>query len=184
MANKVTQAQIEAWKVQFTDVYQLPVEDKVCYIRAPRMMDWKRAFNAMQKSGDIAFAEEMLNAVWLGGDEEIKSKDEYFLPLRKELVSLFNYADAGLTPCAGRNTEVRIEGHRCLVRVITREDLKIAERKNPSGKPFVTQETLFDLVCLEKDEAFEDKDNAKIRFPLYQAIESLQNQKIAQLKKL
>ena len=39
------------------------------------------------------------------------------------------------------------------------------------------------MVCLEKDKAFENRENAAIRFPLFQAIEKLQNKKTAILKK-
>ncbi|WP_199118712.1 hypothetical protein [Pedobacter sp. ASV28] len=182
--SKVTTQQIAEWKKQYTEVYQLPIEDKVCYLRAPQMVDWKRAFTSMQKGGDIGFAEEMLASCWLGGDEEIRSKDDYFLSARKEIASLFNYTDAVITPTESRGNKITIDGLTCTIRVITREDLKLADKKNPSNKPFVTQEALFELICTEKDEAFNDKNNASLRFPLYQAIESLQNQKAAQLKKL
>lgn len=181
---KVTQTQINAWKEQHQDIYMVPVADKVCYIRAPKMQDWKRSMIALQKNGDIAFAEEMLSALWLGGDPEIKTLDEYFLPLRKELTSLFNYDDAVITPADNRSSVIMVNHAKCVLRVITRDDLKQAEKRNPGGKPFVTQEVLFEIVCLEKDPVFEDKNNAELRFPLYQAIEQLQNQKSAQLKKL
>jgi len=182
--SKVTAQQITDWKKQHTEVYQMPIDDRVCYLRAPQMVDWKRAFTIMQKSGDIGFAEEMLATCWLGGDEEIRTKDDYFLSARKEIASLFNYSEAILTPAENRSSKITIDEFNCVVRVITREDLKLADKRNPSNKPFVTQEALFDLICIEKDEAFNDKNNASLRFPLYQAIENLQNQKAAQLKKL
>ena len=71
-----------------------------------------------------------------------------------------------------------------MIRVITREDIRLAEKKNPANKPFQTQEALFDMVVISKDAEFEDKNNPDFRFPLYQAIEKLQNQKIGRLKKL
>ena len=39
--------------------------------------------------------------------------------------------------CCKNNSIITIEGFSCKVRVITRNDIKIAEKKNPSGKPFV-----------------------------------------------
>jgi hypothetical protein len=181
---KINEKQIQEWKETYGDVWKFPVDDKVCYLREPKMQDFKRAFGAMQKSGEVSFGEEMLSALWLGGDMEIRTNDDYFFPARKELTDFFNYPDAETTTLEGRQTEIQIEEHKCIVRVITREDLRIAEKKNPSNKPFVTQEKLFEMICVQRDEAFNDKNNASIRFPLYKAIEELQNQKVAILKKL
>lgn len=178
-----TQKQINEWKEKYGEVYELPVEDKTAYLRMPKMADFKRAFTAMQKDGEITFGEVMLYALFIGGDEEIKTNDDYFFPARKELTEFFNFDDADIT-ADGNNSIIAIGDAKCKVRIISRFDLKLAEKKNPSGKPFVTQEQLFEMICIEKDEAFIDKDNASIRFPLYQAIEKLQNKKVATLKKL
>lgn len=182
--SQITQEQINEWKEKYGGVYELPVEDKTAYLREPKMKDFKRAFTAMQKSGDIAFGEEILSALWLGGDDIIKTQDEYFLSARKELIGFFNYPDATTKSLKDGKTEIIIEEKVCVVRQITRDDLRLAEKKNPTAKPFATQEFLFDMVCVEKDPAYDDRDYAEIRFPLYQAIEKLQDKKIAQLKKL
>lgn len=175
--------QIKEWKEKYGGVWKLPVDDKVAYLRQPEMTDFKRAFTAMNKGGDIAFGEEMLNALMIGGDNEVKTDLEYFTPARKRLIDFFEYDDAQVTTVEGK-TQITIGDHKCIVRIITREDLKTAERKNPAGKPFVTQEKLFDAICVEKDEAFSNKNNPEIRMPLYKAIEELQNKKVAWLEKL
>ena len=180
---KIDNNQINEWKEKYGNIYELPVDDKVAYLREPKMKDFKRAFTAMQNNGDLAFGEEMINLLFIGGDEEIKTNDEYFFPARKEIKEFFNFEEAEFTK-EKNNTIITIGEARCKVRIITRYDLKMAEKKNPSSKPFVTQEKLFEMVCVEKDEAFNDRDNASIRFPLYQAIEKLQNQKVAIIKKL
>lgn len=179
---KVTKQQLAEWEAKH-EVFELPVDDKTGYLRAPEMSDYKRAMTAMQKNGEVAFGEEMLNALWLGGDEEIKTDDAYFLPARNELLGFLNYEDAEIKALGDGKSEIRINGHKCIVRAITRNDLKVAEKKNPGNKVFVTQENLFAMVCLEKDKAFGDKQNADMRFPLFQAIEKLQKQKTAFLKK-
>lgn len=175
--------QINEWKEKYGSVYELPVEDKVAYLREPDMKDFKRAFTAMQTNGDLAFGEEMINILFIGGDEEVKNDDAYFLPARKEMATFFIFDDAEITK-EKNNSIINIGGAVCKVRMITRNDLKLAEKKNPSSKPFVTQEKLFEAVCIEKDEVYNDRNNAAIRFPLYQAIEKLQNQKVAIIKKL
>ena len=180
---QTTQEQIQEWKEKYGGVYELPIEDKSAFLKEPKMQDFKRAFTAMQKGGDIAFGEEMINALWIEGDEEIRKDDDYFLPARKELVDFFNYPDAEIKKSKSGN-EIIVEGKKCVVRVITREDIRLAEKKNPANKPFQTQEALFDMVVISKDAEFEDKNNPDFRFPLYQAIEKLQNKKIGRLKKL
>lgn len=181
--NTADNKQITEWKEKYGGVYEIPVEDKVAYLREPKMKDFKRAFTAMQNSGDMAFGEEMINQLFIGGDEEIKTDDAYFLPARKEMKEFFNFDEPEIVKEKG-NAIITVGGASCKVRMITRNDLKLAEKKNPGGKPFVTQEKLFEAICLEKDVAFDDRDNASFRFPLYQAIEKLQNQKVATIKKL
>lgn len=165
------------------DLFDLPVGDKVAILRAPNMADYKRAFTAMQKGGDVAFGETMLKLLFVAGDTEIQTNDDYFFPARKEIMDFFNYDDAVITDLGSGKSQIAIGDHNCTVRKITREDLKLAEKQNPSSKPFVTQEKLFDIICLEKDDAFKNKANAEMRFPLFQAIEQLQNTKVASLKK-
>jgi hypothetical protein len=181
--SKISQNQIDEWKEQYGGAYILPVEDKIAYLREPKMNDFKRAFTAMQNDGEIAFGEEMLSALFIGGDIEIKTNDDYFTPARKTLKTFFEYDDAEIIE-EGNNSIIVIGEEKCTLRIITRDDLKVADKKNPSGKPFVTQEQLFSMICREKTDGFNDKNNASIRFPLYQAIEKIQNKKVATLKKL
>lgn len=181
--SKLTNKQLKELEDKHGALYDLPVGDKLAILREPKMADYKRAFTAMQKGGDIEFGEAMLDILFVGGDVEIKTNDEYFLPARKELTDFFNYDDPVVTTLEDGKSEIRIGEHACTVRKINRADLKLAEKRNPSSKPFVTQEKLFDIVCLEKDDAFNNRTNAAIRFPLYQAMEQLQNTKVASLKK-
>lgn len=179
---KVTEKQLKEWEEKH-EVYELPIDDKICYLREPDMNDYKRAFAAMQKNGEIGFGEEMLLALWLGGDLEIRNDDAYFLPARKELLDFFNYTDPEIKDMGDGKSQIIIGEHTCIVRTITRTDIKIAEKKNPGNKAFVTQENLFNVICESKSEGFEDRRNAAVRFPLFQAIEKLQNKKVAILKK-
>ena len=135
---KITQEQINDWKAEHGGVYVLPVGEKEGYLKEPKMNDYKRAFKAMMNRGDVAFGEEMLRALWLGGDKDILDKDEYFLSARKQLKDFFDYDDAEITPLEKRQSEISIEGKKCVVRFITREDLRMAEAENPSNKTFVT----------------------------------------------
>lgn len=181
--SKVTKQQIEEWKAKYGDVYEFPIEDKVAYLKSPNMQDYKRAFSAMQSGGDVDYFETLLESLFIGGDVEVKKDDNYFLPAKKELMAFFKYDDAEITK-EGNKYKIVIDGHVCECRKVNRQDLRIAERKNKVSKPFVTQEKLFEMICISKDEAYEDRNNAEIRFPLYKAIEEIQNEKIGSLKKL
>lgn len=182
---KVSEKQIKEWKEQYGSIFQFDVDDKTCFLREPKMKDFKRAFSAMQDDSEIAFGEAMLGALWIDGDNEIKTNDDYFLPARKDLAHFLKYDDAEIIEGENRQSTIKIGENEVTVRVITREDLKMAEKRNPGQKPFVTAEMLFDMIKVEPvAEIFNDKDIAEIRFPLYLAIEKLQNKKVAQLKKL
>lgn len=184
MTKKVDQKQIEAWKKEFGGVYELPIDDKTAYLREPKINDWKVAFTSLQEDGDTGFSETLLKSLFIGGDQEILTVDDYFLPARKKLSKFFSYEEPETKELEGRKTEITILGAKCIVRVITREDLRLAEKRNPSGKPLVTQEQLFNIIKIEADPEYDDRNNAEIRMPLYQAIENLQNKKIAHIKKL
>lgn len=175
---------IQNWKEQYGGVWHLPVDDKECYLRDPNMEDYKRAFIAMQDDGDSAFGEVMLTSLWLEGDHEIKTNNDYFSPAKKEITKMLRYDDPEIVELEDRQNQIKIGDFSTVIRVITKEDIKAAERRNPSGKPFVTQGALYDLIKVSGDPVFDDKKNASIRFPLYQAIEKVQNKKIAQIKKL
>lgn len=184
MSKQVDQKQIDEWKAEHGSVFALEVGDKTAYLKEPKMKDYKRAFTALQDESEIAFGEAMLSSLWLDGDTEIKTNDEYFITARKDLTKLLKYEDAEVEDLKNRETLIKIGDETAKIRVITREDLKMAEKRNPSQKPFATQEALFELIKLEASAGFDDRDNAVIRFPLYGAIEKLQNKKIVQLKKL
>lgn len=181
--SKVTKKELSEWEEKYDEIYELPVEDKTGFLRAPNMTDYKMAFTQMQKNGDIAFGEAMLKALWLGGDNEILDVDAYFLPARKVLMDFLEYEEPTIEKLENNRNKITIGDRSCIVRIITREDIRMAEKKNPSDKPFVTQENLFNLVKEDADEAFLNKQDASIRFPLYKALEQLQNQKVALLKK-
>lgn len=174
--------QLQEWKEKYGGGVILDGKDKGCYLRNPNMLDWKRAMTALQDDGENAMALSLLNSCWLQGDEEMRTNDTYFLPAKKKLTKLFEYPDAKVEK-DGENYRIEIEDKVCIVRTIDRDELDNAENKNPGNKPFVTDEKLFDAIKVEADEAFNDKNNANYRFPLYKAFEDLQNQKRVTLKK-
>lgn len=179
-----TDKQIAEWKEAHGDIFLLTIEDgKQAYLKAPTMQDWRRAFNGLKRDGEIGYAEQLLTATWLAGDDEIKSSDENFLSVKRQLDQLMVYPDPIVERGEGFST-ITVEGKVCKVKIISREHLKMAEAKNPESKPFATQEKLFEMVVLEADSEFNNRNDAKYRFPLYQALDELQSRKYAAIKKL
>jgi hypothetical protein len=84
---EATQKQIDDWKAKHGDVFQITVEDKNAYLRKP---DRKTLAFAMTKAqtDPLGFAEILVNNCWLGGDEEMKTNDAYFLAVTSQLDKL------------------------------------------------------------------------------------------------
>ncbi len=91
ISGQATPEQIAEWKktAPFGSVYELTVEvpdkeTKKCYLKHA---DRKILGCASVEGGldPIKFNEIIINNCWLGGDEEIRTNDEYFLACGKQL---------------------------------------------------------------------------------------------------
>ncbi len=74
---EVTEAQIKEWKVKFGDIFEIEVEDKKAYLKKPD----RKVVSMVQSLGEgnvVKGAELLIDACWLGGDEEIRTQDDYF----------------------------------------------------------------------------------------------------------
>jgi len=170
----VTPEQIQEWKEKYGDLFELPIEDKILYLRAPKMIDFKAAMSALIKGGEVSYAEILLQLLTIGGDTEIIKNDEFFHVLKHEMQTLMNFDDPEIEILSNGQRRFIINEKEVIVRKPTREDLRKADQQNPSNKPFVTQEKLFELIKVKCDDIFLDKDNAEIRFQLYKGIELIQ----------
>lgn len=73
---KVTKEQIKEWKAKYGDLFEITVEGKTCILRKPNRKDLSYASVVKDP---IKMSETLLNRLWLGGDEEIKTDDELFM---------------------------------------------------------------------------------------------------------
>jgi len=73
---KVTKEQIKEWKAKYGDLFEVTVEGKTCILRKPNRKDLSYASVVKDL---IKVVETLLNRLWLGGDEEIKTDDELFM---------------------------------------------------------------------------------------------------------
>ena len=77
-ASEINSATIEKWKKDHGKVFQITVEDKTGYYKKPD----RKTLGAAMKFGQgdpMKFNETLAQNCWLGGDEEMRSNDDYFL---------------------------------------------------------------------------------------------------------
>ena len=91
---EITQEKIEGWKKQHGDIYLIEVEDKACVVRKPNRKDL--SFAMLLKDDPIKFNETLLNNLWVDGDEELKTNDDYFLAVSSQLGELLQIKEATL----------------------------------------------------------------------------------------
>ena len=96
-SNVATPEQIQAWKEQHLDVYQIeiPEDNKVCYLRKPTRTELSYG-SKVGAQDPMKFNEHILNVCWLSGDEEIKTNDSLFLAVSTQLEEVLAFKKAEL----------------------------------------------------------------------------------------
>ena len=88
-------SQIDSWKKQYTDIYSVTAEGRICYLRKP---DRKvLAYVSSIGNNPIKIAETMINNCWLGGCPDFKTDDSLFLGLSQKLGALIQIKEAELS---------------------------------------------------------------------------------------
>lgn len=92
---EITPEQIAAWKKQHGRVYVVESDGKKCYLRKP---DRKviGAASVIGGSDGVKMSEVIVNSCWLGGDEELKTNDDYFLGIVTQIDLLTKTAQVEL----------------------------------------------------------------------------------------
>jgi len=88
-----TEEQVKQWKSTYGDVFEVTVEDKRCYLRKPDRKVLGLA-TSMGQRNPMKFNEVVLHNCWLGGDDDIKTNDDYFLAVSSRLESIIQIKDA------------------------------------------------------------------------------------------
>lgn len=81
-----TDDQIKEWKEQHGNVFKFISESDnvVCYLRQPTRQELSYA-GKVGATDALKYNDYILKACWLGGDEEIRTKDMMFLGISEQL---------------------------------------------------------------------------------------------------
>lgn len=93
---KVTQEQVDSWKKQHGEIFLIAFEDgKEAYLKKPDRKVLSFAMTKMQ-TNPLGFAETILNQCFIGGDDEVKTNDNYFFGAASQLEGLMEVKTAEL----------------------------------------------------------------------------------------
>ena len=94
-SGQATPDQIKAWKEQYGEIFQITVEDKVCYLKKVDRKTLSFASTVGTKD-PLKFNEIILTNCFIGGDAEMKTNDDYFLALSGKLSEIITLKEAEL----------------------------------------------------------------------------------------
>lgn len=90
-----TPEQIEIWKKQHGDVFQLDVDGHIAYLKKPSRKVMSMALGA-GKNDPIRFGEIILNNCWIEGDRKIIDEDKLFFGAMQQLDQMIEFASSDL----------------------------------------------------------------------------------------
>ncbi len=94
--SKTDQKQIDAWKQEHGEIFKLEFEDgKEGFLKKPSRKILKAAMAKMQ-TDPLSFVERILTDCWLGGDEQVRTDDDYFFGAAEQLEGLMETKKAEL----------------------------------------------------------------------------------------
>jgi hypothetical protein len=86
--------QIDAWKSQYSETFEIKVADSVCYLKQPDRSVLK-AVSALEKN-TIGGGEVIIANCWLGGDDAIKTDNSKFMSVLPYLYDLIEIKEVEL----------------------------------------------------------------------------------------
>ena len=92
---KVTKAQIEIWKKKHGEIFELTVGDKKAYLHKPDRNTLRLAFSKAA-TDPMGMTEVVLTNCWLGGDNEVKDDNSYFVGAMSQVQELIEVKEASL----------------------------------------------------------------------------------------
>lgn len=90
-----TPEQIEAWKSQFGQIFELNIDGHTAYLKKPSRKVMSLALSS-GKTDPIKFGEIILKNTWIDGDQSIQDDDRLFFGAMQQLDQMLEVADGEL----------------------------------------------------------------------------------------
>lgn len=92
---KATKEQINHWKAIHKEIFEVTVEDAVCYLKKPDRATISAAMSVGQ-TDPMKYNEILMENCWVGGDEIVKTDNDYFFAAIEQMGALFEEKKATL----------------------------------------------------------------------------------------
>lgn len=180
-----TEEQLQAWKEKYGNVYQLTAEDgKTCLVFDPltSLTIMSLAFASMKKSMAL-FVKTILANCWLCGDPEILTVETYANSLEKDVDDIAVIPDVKVSR-VGNKFVLDCEGVKLETRMAFREDVVLAEQKNPTREPFQTNIHLLKRIALDEEQLKQVEANTRVYIGFLSSLDRVKDKIAVSVKKL
>lgn len=89
LQGQVAAEQVQQWKDKHGKVFTYVVDGKIAYLKSVSRDDYAKASTKLSVA-PAKFTESLINSCWLGGDEDIREKEEYYFGLADHMERLLN----------------------------------------------------------------------------------------------
>ena len=92
----ITEETIAKWKQEHKHVFELVSGDLKAYIRKPTRNEMRELTAKATGTDPVTYTETVLDTLWLGGDEAIKTDDEAFYSIMPVVQNVLEIKNAEL----------------------------------------------------------------------------------------
>ncbi|MDR1199056.1 MAG: hypothetical protein LBK94_08630 [Prevotellaceae bacterium] len=93
LSGEATKEQIAMWKAKHGTVFEVIIDDAVCYLHKPDR-NVISAAATLGQNDPMRFNEVLIENCWISGDEKIKTDNDYFFALVEKAEELLRFKTA------------------------------------------------------------------------------------------
>lgn len=179
-----TPEQHQQWKEKYGTYYELEVNGKSCFIFDPSnsIVIMKALVQAQAKSS-ADYVDSLVANCWLDGDTELKTDDQFKLGIVDQAEALLDIPEPSIEYNDGeKQATIIVDGKAIKVSYASRQQVKVAEDRNRSGKPLDTQIHLLNAIA-KKEDVEEWVKTPRLYLSLLLAMDKVKDKKYVSLKK-